>query len=54
MFKLTYDGATRAIELRMAAPMPAFRLVRVEVLDTLKGFDGAAVTPWTLTFAVGG
>jgi hypothetical protein len=53
-FKLTYDGATRAVELRMAEPMTPFRIVRVEVLDTLKGFDGAAVTPWTLTFSVGG
>jgi hypothetical protein len=53
-FQATYDGANRAIVLRMAQPLEAFRTVKVEILDGLKGFDGAPVTPWTITFSVGG
>ena len=53
-FKLSYDGATRAVELRFSEPMAPFRTIRVEVLESLKGFDGAPVTPFTLTFSVGG
>jgi Bacterial Ig-like domain len=53
-FQTTYDGANRAIVLRMAKPFEAFRTVKVELLGGLKGFDGASVTPWTLTFSVGG
>ena len=53
-FKATYDGANRAVVLRMAQPLEAFRTVKVEILDGLKGFDGAPVTPWTISFSVGG
>lgn len=50
---LNYDGATRAIELRFAQPVPPLATVRVEILDGVKGFDGAPVAPWTLTYSVG-
>src|SRR5690606_12575698 len=53
-FELSYNAGTRAIELRLPEPMQRFRTLRVEVLDGLKAFDGAPVTPWTLTFSVGG
>ena len=53
-FKMTYDGANRAIELRFGAPLPAFSTVRVEILGGMKAFDGAPVTPRTVTFTVGG
>lgn len=53
-FKTTYDGATRSVELKFAAPFTPFSTVRVQTLDGLKAFDGAPVTPWTLTFSVGG
>ena len=53
-FQATYDGANRAIVLRMSQPFEAFRTVKVEILDGLKGFDGASVTSWTITFSVGG
>ncbi len=53
-YTLSYDAATRAVELRLPEPMPLFRTIRVEVLEGLEGFDGAPVTPWTLTFSVGG
>jgi len=52
-FKTTYDAATRAITIRFAQPFERFRTVRVEILDTLKAFDGGAARPWTLTFTVG-
>lgn len=53
-FNATYDGANRALVLKMTQPFEAFRTVKVEILDGLKGFDGAPVTPWSLTFSVGG
>jgi len=54
MYQLSYDAANRAIVLRLSQPLESFRTVKVEVLDGVKGFDGAPVTPWTLTFSVGG
>lgn len=53
-FTSAYDGATRAVEIRFAAPLEAFRTVRIELLDGIRTFDGAPVRPWTLTFSVGG
>ena len=53
-FQTTYDAANRALVLKMTQPFEAFRTVKVQILDGLKGFDGASVTPWTLTFSVGG
>jgi hypothetical protein len=38
----------------MTQPFEAFRTVKVELLDGIKAFDGAPVTPWTVTFSVGG
>lgn len=54
MFKVSYDPANRAIELRFAQPLERFRTVKIEVLDGLKAFDGAPVVPWSVTFSVGG
>jgi hypothetical protein len=34
----------------MAQPFAAFRTVKVEILDGMKGFDGGPVTPWTISF----
>ena len=53
-FTTTYDAANRAIVLKMAQPLAAFRTVKVEILDGMKGFDGGPVTPWTISFSVGG
>ena len=52
-FKTAYDGANRALVISFPKPLQPFRTVKVEVLDGLKGFDGAPVKPWTLTFSVG-
>jgi hypothetical protein len=53
-FQATYDGANRALVLKMAQPFQAFRTVKVEILEGMQAFDGAPVTPWSLTFSVGG
>jgi hypothetical protein len=53
-FQPTYDGANRALVLKMVKPFEAFRTVKVEILEGMKAFDGAPVTPWSLTFSVGG
>jgi hypothetical protein len=52
-FLLTYDAASRSIQIKMKQPLQAFRTVRVQLLEGIKAFDGAPVTPWTLTFSVG-
>jgi len=52
-FLLTYDAASRSIQIRMKQPLQAFRTVRVQLLEGIKAFDGAPVTPWALTFSVG-
>jgi hypothetical protein len=53
-FQTTYDAASRALTLRFAQPLERFRTVRVEVLDTLRAFDGGVAKSWVLTFSVGG
>ena len=53
-FQQTYDAGTRAITISFAQPTDRFRAVRVELLDGLRAFDGAPVSPWTLTFTTGG
>jgi hypothetical protein len=52
-FTQSYDPATRALELRFAAPLDRLRTVRVDLLDGIKAFDGGAFAPWSLTFSVG-
>jgi hypothetical protein len=52
-FQLTYDAASRSIQIKMKQPFEAFRTVRVQLLEGIKGFDGGPVTPWTMTFSVG-
>lgn len=52
--KTAYDPGTRALELTFPRPLERFRTVKLELLEGIKAFDGAPVTPWTLTFSVGG
>jgi hypothetical protein len=52
-FRTSYDFATRAVEIRFPEALAPFRMVRIETRADLKGFDGASVTPWTLTFGAG-
>jgi hypothetical protein len=53
-FQHSYDLGTRAIEIKFASPLDRFRTVKVELLDGIKAFDGAPVTPSTITFSTGG
>ena len=53
-FQHTYDAGTRAIEITFTQPPDRFRTVQVELLEGIKTFNGAPVSPWTLTFSAGG
>lgn len=50
----TYAKENRALEIKLALPWEAFRLVKVEFLEGVKGTDGGALAPFTLTFTTGG
>lgn len=51
-FKLAYDAGLRALQITFARPLEPLRKVNVEILGGLTAFDGAPVTPWSLTFTV--
>ena len=53
-FQHTYDAGIRAVEITFAELPDRFRALRVELLEGLRAFDGAPVSPWTLTFTTGG
>jgi hypothetical protein len=53
-FKLTYNAAARAVEIRPAAPLERLRTVRLEIVEGAEAFDGAPVLPWAMTFSTGG
>ena len=53
-FEHTYDAGIRAIEITFTQPPDRFRPVHVELLEGLRAFDGAPVSPWSLTFTTGG
>jgi hypothetical protein len=50
--RVTYDAATRSIEVRFAQPPERLRTVRVELLDGLTGFDGGPIRPWSISFSI--
>lgn len=50
----TYTRENRALEIRPNEPLERFRLVRLEILEGVKGPDGGALAPLTLTFRTGG
>ena len=52
--RTTYDAANRAIQIAPVQPLEPYRTVRIELLDGITAFDGAPVTPWMLTYSVGG
>ena len=53
-FQESYDAGTNSIQLKFAQPLERFGTVKVELLQGIKMFDGAPLTPWTVTFSVGG
>ena len=52
--KATYDPATRSISIAFAAPFEAYRTVKVELLEGIRGIDDGPFKPWSVTFSVGG
>ena len=53
-FTTNYAKENRALEIRPAEPLERFRLVKFEILEGVKGTDGGALAPFTLTFRTGG
>lgn len=53
-FTTNYTRENRALEIRPTEPLERFRVVRLEILEGVKGTDGGAMAPFTLTFTVGG
>ncbi|MDP3719726.1 MAG: Ig-like domain-containing protein [Acidobacteriota bacterium] len=53
-FATNYTRENRAIEIRPNEPFEAFRLVRIEFLEGIRGTDGGALAPFALTFTTGG
>jgi len=53
-FEATYARENRALEIKPAAPLEAFRLVKIEFLEGIRGTDGGPLAPYTLTFTTGG
>ena len=52
--QLRYDPGTRVLDIGFSAPLERFRTVTVELVDGIKGSDGAPLKPWRLTFSLGG
>jgi hypothetical protein len=52
-FTTNYTRENRALEIRPSAGLPAQTLVKVEFLEGIKGPDGGALKPFTLTFTTG-
>ena len=53
-FTTNYTKENRALEIRPAEPLERFRLVKMEILEGVKGTDGGPMAPFTLTFTTGG
>jgi hypothetical protein len=50
--RVSYDAANRAVEIRFPQGLQNGRVVRVEILDGVTGFDGGIVPAWAVTFTV--
>ena len=53
-FTATYTKENRALEIRPQDPLAPFRVVKMEILEGVKGTDGGPMKPFTLTFTTGG
>lgn len=52
-FTTHYTKENRALEIRPTAGFPPFKPIKLEILDGVKGTDGGAMKPFTLTFTTG-
>jgi hypothetical protein len=53
-FTTNYTKENRALEIRPSEPLERFRVVKLEILEGVKGTDGGPMRPFTLTFTTGG
>ena len=53
-FAATYTRENRSLEIKPSQALAPFQLVRIEFLVGIKGTDGGALAPFTLTFTTGG
>jgi hypothetical protein len=53
-FTASYARENRALEIKPNEPLQPFKLVKLEILEGVKGTDGGAMKPFTLTFRTGG
>jgi len=49
-----YTKENRALEIKASEPLQPFKQVKLEILEGVKGTDGGAMKPFTLTFTTGG
>ena len=52
-FTMNYTKENRALEIRITNGLPPFKPMKMEILDGVKGTDGGAMKPFTLTFTTG-
>jgi hypothetical protein len=52
-FTTNYTRENRALEIKPTEAMQPFRPVKLEMLEGVKGTDGGAMKPFTLTFTTG-
>jgi hypothetical protein len=52
-FTTNYTRENRALEIRPTDGFPPFKPVKMEILEGVKGTDGGAMAPFTLTFTTG-
>ena len=52
-FTTNYTKENRALEIRLTNGLPPFKAMKMEILDGVKGTDGGAMKPFTLTFTTG-
>ena len=53
-FTTNYTKENRALEIKPNEPLEPFKSVKLEILEGVKGTDGGAMPPFTLTFTTGG
>lgn len=53
-FTTHYTKENRALEIRPTEPFPAFKPMKMDILEGVKGTDGGPMAPFTLAFTTGG
>lgn len=50
----TYRRENRVLEIIFGVPFERFRTVKIDLREGITATDGAPLTPWSLTFSIGG